>query len=275
MTTSLILRPTGELTETDLAMLVEMEAEGDAGFDFTPLRLKFPTGGVTNSFVLSDGETLKAPVKMIVAVAQRSRAYWPSKKTLGKAPLCSAPDGVTGHFDVAAVDQIKIADAAKTGARHPALLASDMETAAGPWECAACPLSQWGSVGDEGRGQACKAMRRLLVVVEGWAMPAVLTLPPTSIKVWDGFASGLKQRGQAYFSRWATVGLESAISVDGTTYAVIKVESGAPLTPGEAAEVLALRAQYAELVRVMDLTPDDYNTDAPTVDADTGEVPPF
>jgi len=273
MSNSLILRPQGELSETAAAMLAEMEAEGDAGFDFQPLRLKFPTGGVTNAFVLSDGETLKAPVEMIVVAAQRARAYWPSKKTLGKAPLCSAPDGVTGHFDIASVDQIKIADAARSGARHPALLA-EPDDAAGPWACDTCPLSQWGSVGDDGRGQACKAMRRLLVVVKGWAMPAILTLPPTSIKVWDLFASGMRQRGMAYFSRWVAIGLKSAVSGDGTTYAVIDLASGAPLSDAESAEVLALRAMYTDLVREMELSPDDYATEAPTA-TDDSETPPF
>lgn len=276
MTTSLILRPAADLTETQAAMLAEMDSEGDAGFDFHPIRLKFPTGGSTGMFMLSDGDALKAPVEMIVVAAQRARAYWPSKKTLGKPPLCSAPDGVTARFDTAS-DQVKIALTAEV--RHPALSIVDPEAAKGPWQCNGCPLADWESVGNGGRGQACKAMRKLLVVVKGWSMPAVLTLPPTSIKAWDTFASAYRQKGKAYFGTWLSVSLESSTNGDGTTYAVINVKPSAALTDGEAAEVMALRAQFVDLVRSMDLTSEDYNTDdAPPASAPSQtdeEEPPF
>lgn len=273
MTDSLILRAAGQLTETQAAMLAEMDSEGDAGFDFLPLRLKFPTGGSTGMFMLSDGDALKAPVEMIVVAAQRARAYWPSKRTLGKPPLCSAPDGVHARFDVAS-DQVTVALSAEV--RHPALATVDQEAAKGPWQCVGCPLADWESVGNGGRGQACKAMRKLLVVVAGWSMPAVLTLPPTSIKAWDVFASGLRQKGKAYFGTWITVGLESSTNAEGTTYAVVNVKASAPLSDGEAAEVMALRAQFVELVRSMDLTSEDYNTeDAPPAPADDPELAPF
>lgn len=272
MSTSLILRPTGQLTETQAGIMAELDAEGDNWGEFHPLRLKFPTGGQVGSFVLSDGDTLRAPVEMIVVVAQKARAYWPSKKTLGKPPLCSAPDGVAGRFDVNATEQIKTALGNQV--RHPALLTTDIATASAPWECASCPLAQWESVGDGGRGQACKAMRKLLVIVKGWSMPAVLTLPPTSIKVWDTFASGMRQRGQAYFTRWLAVDVMPATSGDGTTYAVIQMKAGTPLSDGEAAEVISLRHQYGELVRALELTPDDYDTETAPV-ADSSELPPF
>lgn len=276
MTTSLILRPTGQLTETQVAMLAEMDSEGDAGFDFVPLRLKFPTGGSTGMFMLSDGDALKAPIEMIVVAAQRARAYWPSKKTLGKPPLCSAPDGVTARFDSAS-EQVKVALTAEV--RHPALSIVDPEAAKGPWQCAGCPLADWESVGGGGRGQACKAMRKLLVVVKGWSMPAILTLPPTSIKAWDTFVSAHRQKGKAYFGTWLTVGLESSTNSDGTPYAVVSVKASDALTDPEAAEVMTLRAQFVDLVRSMDLSADDYNTDdAPAASAPSQadeDMPPF
>lgn len=259
MSTSLILRPTGALTETQAAMLAEMDREGDAGFDFQPLRLKFPTGGSTAAFTLSDEDLLRVPVDMIVVAAQRTRGYWPTdngKKLLGKFPLCSSRDGVEGNYD----PKNELAKlAANAYVRHPALTVLDDEAAKGPWACANCPLSDWESVGDGGRGQACKAMRKLLVIVKGWAMPAIMTLPPTSIKPWDAFASGMRQRGQTYFGRWLTVGFEKRTGDN--DYAVITLKPGAPLTDPEAAEVMALRAQYAKLVREMDITSDDYATE--------------
>lgn len=263
MSTSLILRPSGELTETQAAMLAEMDGEGLAGFDFKPLRIKFPTGGSVGSFTLSDDDTLKAPVDVIVAVAQRKRRYYPGKDPVsGQPPLCASPDGVAGYFD-AESEQAKAALTAPV--RHPALSVVDPTRVVGPWQCASCPLSEWGTAGDGSRGQACKEGRALMVIVKGWAMPAVLTLPPTSVKVWDAFASGLRQRGVAYFSRWVTLGLMKENSPKGTAYAVLTIKSAAPLTDPEAAEVMAIRAQYAELVRTMNLEGDDF-VDATTVD---------
>ncbi len=259
MSTSLILRPAGELTETQAAMLAEQDREGAAGFDFQPLRLKFPTGGSTAAFTLSDEDLLRVPVDMIVVAAQRTRGYWPTdngKKLLGKFPLCSSLDGVTGSYDPES-ELVRLAANAYT--RHPALDVLDTKAAKGPWECANCPLSDWESAGEGERGQACKAMRKLLVIVKGWSMPAILTLPPTSIKVWDAFASGMRQRGQAYFSRWVTVGFEKRTGDN--DYAVLTLKPAAPLSDPEAAEVMAIRAQFAELVRKMDITSDDYATE--------------
>ena len=83
--------------------------------------------------------------------------------------------------------------------RHPALDGLNVEEAAGPWGCAECPLNQWGS--GNGRGKACKDLRRLIVLVEGWSMPAIMTLPPTSVKAFDTYASAqARTRGNAYFT---------------------------------------------------------------------------
>lgn len=273
MSTSLILRPTGELTETQAAMLAEMDAEGSAGFDFKPLTLKFPTGGQTTSFVLSDGDLLKAPVDVIVAVAQRKRGYYPSKDPVGgQPPLCAAPDGVTGWFDV---DSEQVQTALAAPVRHPALSVLDRERAAGPWACAGCPLSKWGTDTNGGNGQACKEKRFLLVIVKGWAMPAILRVPSASVKVWDAFASGQRQRGQSYFGRWVEMGLTKSTSAKGTGYAELTIKSGTPLTDPESAEVMQIRALYAELIRSMEIEGDDFVDAAPATQGDpVPEAPP-
>lgn len=274
MSTSLILRPEGQLTETQAAMLAEMDSEGLSGFEFKPLRIKFPTGGSTSAFVLSDDDMLKAPVDVIVAVAQRKRRFYPSKDPVaGQAPLCVSPDALSGFFDAASS---QVQTALTFPIRHPALSVTDPARIAGPWQCSACPLSEWGTAGDSSRGQACKEGRALLVIVRGWAMPAVLALPPTSVKPWDAFASGMRQRGHAYFSRWLTLGLTKETSPKGTAYSVLTIKSGTPLSDPEAAEVMSIRMQFAELVRTMNLDDDDY-VDAPAAAAphDDEELNPF
>ena len=245
-----------ELTELEQAILAEVESDAGQAYDYVPTRIKFPSGGMM-AFSTNDGEILKPPFTAIVAVAQKARAFWPDKDTQGLPPLCASPDGSAGMFDTAAEEQVKVALGLPF--RHPALDMLDPVAAKGPHSCATCSLAQWGS--GSGRGQLCKALRRLVLVVEGWSMPAIITLPPTSVKVWDAYASAVaRTKGQAYFTAWTKFDLDPATST-------------------------AIRRQYSDLVRGLGIDADDYATvdtaDARRVDVETGEIidggdlPPF
>jgi hypothetical protein len=93
----------------------------------------------------------------------------------------------------------------------------------------------------------------------------------------------MRQRGQAYFSRWLEIGLNKATNPKGTPYAHITIKLDAPLTDPEAAEVMQIRAMYGELVRTMNLDGDEYvdaeqasNLDGGVVDGSAdSEVDPF
>lgn len=254
MTTALT-KLNGSYTETQLAVLAEMDAEGDAGFVFIPERIKFSAGGML-AFQTANGEILQPPIDMIVAIAQRTAAYWPTKETLGSPPLCQSRDGIEGYFDP---DSELAKIAATADVRHPALGVLDNAAAEGPWSCATCPLNQWGE--GASRAKPCKNMRRLAVLVKGWAAPAILSVPPTSTKVWDAFASGRKNRGKAYFDTWVHVALSKDRNKAGTEYAKLVLTVGDALSDGELAEVIAMRHQYVELVRALGITPDDYATE--------------
>ena len=125
------------------------------------------------------------------------------------------------------------------------------------WECGKCSLSLWGS--GDGRGQACKTLRRLLVLVDGWTMPALLTLPPTSVKTFDQYASAQASRGGAYFSIRTRFEVEQKRNPAGVTFSAIKLTAAGDLDDDDLAAVLALRAQYAELVRSMEIAGDEYD----------------
>ncbi len=243
------------MTEAQLAVMAEMDAEGDAGFEFIPERIKFSSGGLL-AFQTSDGGILQPPIDMVVAIAQRTRAYWPTKDTAGQPPLCASPDGIEGYFDHKS-EQVK--DALKQDVRHPALTVLDASAMDAPWECATCPLNQWGE-GDI-KAKPCKTLRRLAVLVKGWSAPAVLTLPPTSVKVWDAFASGRKNRGHAYFDTWVRVTLVEDRNKAGIKFAKLQLAIGEALSDGELAEIVLLRHQYGELVRSLKIVADDYNTE--------------
>lgn len=273
--------PKNELTELEQAILAEVESDAGQAYDYVPTRIKFPSGGMM-AFSTNDGEILKPPFTAIVAVAQKARAFWPDKETQGLPPLCASPDGSAGMFDVTAEEQIK--SALGLAFRHPALDMLDPVAAKGPHACATCALAQWGS--GNGRGQLCKSLRRLVLVVEGWSMPAIITLPPTSVKVWDAYASSVaRTKGQAYFTAWTKFDLDPATSTAGIKYGVLKATVAKRLGADETRAVLDIRRLYGDLVRSLGIDADDYATSdatsARTVDAETGEIiegsdlPPF
>ena len=278
MNNSLIVSSNGTaLSEVDAAILAEMDAEGDAGYEFIPERIKLGAGGML-AFQSSDGTILQPPFEGVVVVAQRARAYWPVKGTGSTPPLCSSQDSVQGYFD----PHSELArDAAAQRVKHPAVLALDAAAAEGPWSCAHCPLSEFGSAA-VGNGQACKVLRRLVVLIKGWAAPVLLTLPPTSVKIWDQYVSGRRSRGKSYFDVWSKIGLVSDKSRTGDPYAKLSISAGEPLSEGQKAEVIAMRRQYEALVREMGIAAEEYETvdaaaqphgdpvpEAPPVDEDT------
>ena len=266
----------GELTPMQSAVLAELEADNGGAYDYLPTRIKFPSGGMM-AFSVDDTDTLKPPFKAIIAVSQKARAFWPAKDTAGQPPLCSSPDGVQGIFDP---NSPQVQAAASMPVRHPAVDTLNPAQAVGPWACGECPMAQWGS---SGKGRACKDLRRLIVLVEGWSMPAILTLPPTSVKVFDQFASArARERGQAYFTCYARIELTQETNGAGIKYSVAKLSADRPLTDGELAAVIDVRHQFAELVRTLNIAADDYATDAPqqssnepVIDGASVEEPPF
>lgn len=259
-----------ELSPLQAAVLSELEADNGGAYDYIPTRIKFPSGGMM-AFSVDDADTLKPPVRAIIAVSQKARAFWPAKDTAGQPPLCASPDGVNGFFD-AASEQVKAA--AMMTVRHPALDTLDAQQASGPWACATCPMAQWGS--GSGRGQACKALRRLIVLVDGWTMPAIMTLPPTSVKAFDVYASACaRTRGGAYFTNWTRIELVQEVNPVGIKFSVAKFTPDGPLSEAQLAAVIEVRHQYAELVRTLGIGGDDYAAPEATPAAAPEEAPPF
>lgn len=268
MTTALqLINGSTALTPLQEAILAE-QADETTAFDYIPTRIKFPSGGMA-AFSTNDGDVLKPPINAIVAVSQKARAWWPGKDTQGAPPLCTSPDGLTGYFNIADPEQAKVAAALPI--RHPGL--SMMSGAEGPHSCPACPLAQWGS--GDGRGMACKSLIRLILLVEGWSMPAIMTIPPTSVKLWNAYASArARVQSQAYFTTWTRFELENATNTAGIKYAVVKLSAVKPLTEAETMAVIDVRRQYAQLVRSMGISSEDYDTggNGRVVDPTTGEI---
>lgn len=258
-----IMKVTGagaELSEIE-AMIMAEEGEDNNSFTLQPIRAKIAPGGI-GQFLL--GEDTVKKFSAVVAISQVARGYWPSKESTGAPPICASSDGIRGKFNVDA-DETQLHDAAAARTPHPAInIMGGGKDVPGSFDCARCPLSQWGSA-EQGRGQACKSLRRLLVLPKGWSMPVILTLPPTSNRPWDEYATNRKAAKSSYFAVETLFELDSAKSDGGQTYNFVKVSAAGPLDAETVSAVIAVRHEYRSLVGEMAVVGDDY---------DTGELPP-
>lgn len=277
---ALTLLQKNELKLTELDRLIMDEAAiDDSAYDPIPTRIKISPGG-TNIFTTSDNEPLKT-FAAIAVISQKARAYWPDKGT-GQPPLCSSPDGSHGIVAGEVTDaHFRAAITARNP--HPVIKLIEGDKPIPPhFDCAACPMAQWNSVhqgGATGKGQACKALRRLVVLVDGWAQPALLTLPPTSIMPWDTYCSGLARKKNAYFAVWTTFALESQKSGNGDPYSIVALTVKSDITePDQIRAIKTIRDEYKSLVASMPINGNEYDVVDGDVSTDSGDdsgLPPF
>lgn len=261
-----------QLSEVDLLMMQEAGQEA-AAFDFVPTRLKIAPGG-TNVFQTGDGDVMKS-FNAIVLMSQKARAYWPSTGS-GLPPMCSSPDGSLGYFTPDPNDD-QFRAAASVATPHPAIvLLTDNATMPDHFYCNRCPMSQWGSNHQRAgsRAQACKALRRLAIMVDGWTSPAILTLPPSSTKIWDTYCSVLGRTNKVYFGVRTTFALEAVKSSQGDPYSIVSLKVGGELSNEEKMAVLEVRRQYGEMIRDMPIADDDYEAGDGSAD-DGSKIVPF
>lgn len=163
-----------EYPPSEIADLVQ-ENFGGAKLMLTDLdRIRIPSGGGIH-YVLPSLEEGEQPVKSFEGVIihiQPHRAWW--KNSIddaggGVPPDCYSPDGHKG---------IPISQAA-------------LEAGIGG-ACASCPMNEWRSDGKRGKG--CKEMRLVFIVRPETLLPAVLILPPTSIKKVNSYLQALTNR---------------------------------------------------------------------------------
>lgn len=245
---------TTDLTESQIADMIAAEMQGDResnAFQFLPTRIKMPSG--SPPYVFSSGEDFMKTFTGVIIVSQIARAYWPGKETQGLPPVCSSPDGIVGWL-ADSIDEEQTRTAMLQNPMHPGLRTVNAER--GPYMCDRCPLAAWGT--GSGRGQACKSLRRLLLWVDGWAMPALLTLPPTSTRIFDDFASARQSKGKAYFACRVEFSLEPKQNGSGIKYASVKLTKVDDLGNADLGAVLSMRAKFIELVRSMEVTSAEY-----------------
>lgn len=223
--------PAGALAEIE--ELIQNEAANDGhAYQYQPPRYRVVS--LTRQFQnVNDDTDLLSTMAGIVLISRITRAYWPASDSNGKGksgpPICSSMGGVNGTWRNEDGTQRTI-------------------------PCASCPYNQWGSEvkenGARGRGKGCKEMRRFAILLDGYAAPVLLTIPPTSCKPFDQYASALANRKLAYFAVRTHIALEKASNADGISYAVATFQSLGPLAHEELAWVVGLRRAAEEYIGV-------------------------
>lgn len=209
-------------------------------------RIKIALGGVTVFQVYEPGEEeaeMQQSVEGVIIMSHKSNGLWlqPFGEGGSNAPDCASIDGTEGYN--AATGEVV--------------------------SCADCPYNAFGSAkGGEGRGKACKNMRRLYIMRRGDVFPMVLTLPPTALAAYDNYRTRVmlgRKKMQAVMTR---ITLKAAKNSDGVAYATPVFEAVGILTGADAESIRQYTDLFTSSAKAVGVTADD----APvTVEAE-GEV---
>lgn len=176
-TFEILTMPVNQLPEL---MKENAGAEGITPFDLD--RIAIPAGGGKAWEVPTlEGTEAVGVVQGVVIAWNNARAYFdqPFEETGGGVPpACSSNDGITGVGNPGG-------------------------------QCEKCPMAQFGTArGGKGKGQACRAIRRLFIIRPGDRLPMVIALPPTSLKAAKKYFLRLASQGIPFYGVVTKFGLE-------------------------------------------------------------------
>lgn len=190
-----------ELMETNLG------GEEFSAFDLD--RIKIPQGGSTTWEIPAlGGEESAKEINGIIADIVLSRVYWETsfeESGGGDPPDCYSIDN-------------------KVGIGNPG------------GECKTCPMNQWDSA-DTGVGKACAEVAHVFLIMPDRLLPAVLSLPPTSLRPLKQYRMRLTSAGLKYYWVMTKVKLEKAKSKSGITYSQSKFLAGDAIPKNKIAEL--------------------------------------
>jgi hypothetical protein len=202
-----------------LAILTEDFQEEKDGINFKPPRYVIEHKGM-NFMLVSDGSTKKT-LEGVIVLKQKVRGLWNEGD---QKPICSSFDGVVGLE--------RMVEAERT--------------------CIDCQHNQWGS-GKGGNGKNCKEMRRVLIVEKSDDLfPVTLTIPPTSLNIFDNFISALIHKKIPLLATNIKFSLDPAEG-SGFKYAKIRLELGEFLTEAQIIKVAKIKEQFKQKFAASDL----------------------
>ncbi|MCG8514524.1 MAG: hypothetical protein MI740_10310 [Halanaerobiales bacterium] len=212
------------------ALNIDMQ-EALEGVNLKPAKLKINKD--IQQFADPFGEVLKE-INGVLVHNHKTRGHWP--KGSGKVPECSSKDAITGTVS-------------ETGEKR---------------KCAGCPYDQWRSTetdaGEKRKSKACKEMRRLFIDLKDYALPLMLSLPPTSIGEFDDYINARVTKGIPLLLKEMVIKLNKEES-HGYTYAVAEFNIGDLIDPKRAANVAKQRKSIKAFAAQEEITQDDYIND--------------
>jgi hypothetical protein len=205
----------------DAAEIIETMREnlGNAKLSaFNLDRIKMPSGGG----LAWEVQTLEGPEPQktltgIIVYHRDVRTFWRDEYSgQGNPPDCSSDDGITGYGDPGG-------------------------------DCSSCPLAQF----DSGRngGQACKQQKQVFLLMGEGMLPAVLNLPPTSLRPYRDFMLRLGSNRILYRHVEVTIGLEKVSGGDVPDYSRATIRLSSRLDTDEAQKVNDYSSMIADIVR--------------------------
>jgi hypothetical protein len=226
-------------------------ALAEEGIDINELKpdfIKMPSGGIL-SFVFPkrpDGkQDLRDEFDAVVLFAHECNAFWPSKDNNNTPPSCNSIDGKTGYGDT--LDGKGICQRS----------------------CTSCPMNQYGTAidtsGQQGKGKACKNMRRLYVMTEDETIaPKILSLPPSSLGAYtaDWRAKNIVLAGLRSHATLINFQLEGK-NISGKEVGIVKCALAGQVAPEVAPKLKAMQENIKTKYMNVAITGEDYNTEHP------------
>ena len=225
------------------------DLDDDGGIDAK--HIKIPSGGGKAFEVETDDpddpEVMKE-VTGVIIFTHRMNAYWAQKfgeagedGNINKSPDCSSMDGKQGvNRDTGVITT-----------------------------CDNCPYNQFGT-DSNGKGKACKNMRRLYIMMDGRPDIYLLTVPPTSIKDINKALKKIMGQQHIPYSRMiVTFKLAVTENGDGIKFSKVTLDKTGLLPEELYKKTAELRKAMKQSYEGVAITADDYKEAAP-VDAAAG-----
>lgn len=221
-----------ELPALNDNMAAAMSDELD-GLPLTFPRVRIPSGGGLTFEIPGDDPENPDTEREIVGVIvdhHPVNVYWSDKYAgLNNPPDCSSMDGKIG---------ITIEGVRKA--------------------CNSCPLNNWGTA-EDGRGKACKNMRRIYILREGEVLPLLLTLPPTSLKPFaDYMGPRVVAKNLRSFEVVTRISLKKVQNANGINYSQAVFSLVGKLSPEQAKAMAEYSKQLKAITRKLAIEADEY-----------------
>jgi hypothetical protein len=232
------------LTKEEQAAVAELRSEG-MGQEMKGLPISYPRiemiHGKNAAFNFVATQDIVKGFSAVLIYVDSSRVWWPQRfgaaGSEGGFPKCFSRDLVKPDPE----GEMKQAET-----------------------CGSCAQNQWKSAvntdGSQGRGKACKEVRRLFFIPEGHMTPHWMAVPPSSLKSLSSYFVSCRDKGfkkpQEVIMRVSAKTIENADDVE---YSELALEMGKAVPETWLAQVASYKKSIEDMInRVNPLSKDEF-----------------